>query len=293
MRLRALSSTPNRSRLTILVPLVVAWLLLPLAGSAREGDTTASLEPPAMTPVTETRSSEPESSEIARVGGNVKAPRVIKRVEPVYPAEARRERVAGVVILEAVIDENGRVESVNPLKGLPFGLTNAAADAVRQWEFEPATKEGVPVKVVFHLTINFRMTGVPALSNPLPDARVTSPFGARTRPAGETIEMHAGIDLAAPSGTPVPASGDGEVFVATTYDANRADSGTFIIIDHGSDIKTFYSHLDTLAVVAGQTVHAGDTIGTVGTTGVSSGPHLHFEVWSADHPIDPARMLKK
>ncbi len=96
-----------------------------------------------------------------RVGGEVKAPVVITRVNPMYPEEARQARLSGIVILEVLIDKTGVVRQTNVLKGLPMGLSEAAVDAVRQWTFTPATKNGEPVDVVLNLTINFRLDGKP------------------------------------------------------------------------------------------------------------------------------------
>jgi TonB family protein len=97
-----------------------------------------------------------------RVGGDVKAPILTHRVEPIYTVEARRARISGIVIVEVVIDKNGRVKDAMVLKGLPFGLDQAAIDAVRQWEFRPATLNGEPVDVIFNLTINFRLDKEPS-----------------------------------------------------------------------------------------------------------------------------------
>ncbi|HYC91209.1 MAG TPA: TonB family protein [Thermoanaerobaculia bacterium] len=96
-----------------------------------------------------------------RVGGDVKAPVVIQRVDPVYPPEAKEKRIAGIVIVEAVIDRNGNVGDVKVLKSLPFGLDQAAADAVKQWKFRPGTRNGEPVDVIFNLTVNFKVDGAP------------------------------------------------------------------------------------------------------------------------------------
>ena len=97
-----------------------------------------------------------------RVGGDVKAPVVTHRVEPIYTVEARHARISGIVIVEVVIDKNGRVKDAMVLKGLPFGLDQAAIDAVRQWEFRPGTLNGEPVDVIFNLTINFRLDKEPS-----------------------------------------------------------------------------------------------------------------------------------
>ena len=95
-----------------------------------------------------------------RVGGDVKAPIVITRVEPVYPAEARANRVSGIVITEVVIDRTGVVRDAKVLKPLPYGLDQAALDAVKQWQFRPGTLHGEPVDTIFNLTVNFKLDAV-------------------------------------------------------------------------------------------------------------------------------------
>jgi|SRR5947209_6784213 len=97
------------------------------------------------------------SAQPFRVGGDVKAPVLTYKVEPIYPEEARRERISGIVILETVIDRNGLVKDVTVLKPLPHGLSEAAVDAVKQWTFKPGTLDGQPVEVIFNLTVNFKL----------------------------------------------------------------------------------------------------------------------------------------
>jgi len=92
-----------------------------------------------------------------RVGGDVKAPVAIEKVEPVYTDEARKARISGIVIVEAIVGRDGLVKEAHVLKPLPFGLDQAAVDAVKQWIFKPGTLEGKPVDVIFNLTINFRL----------------------------------------------------------------------------------------------------------------------------------------
>lgn len=103
-----------------------------------------------------------------RVGGDVKAPIVISRVEPMYTAEARAARVSGVVIVEAIIGKDGLVKNVEILKPLPFGLDQAAADAVKQWVFKPGTLNGEPVDVIFNMTVNFKLDVPPPPPPPQP-----------------------------------------------------------------------------------------------------------------------------
>jgi len=102
-----------------------------------------------------------------RVGGNVQAPKLVDRVEPAYSAEARKARISGIVIVEARIDESGRVTDAMVVKPLPFGLSEAALDAVKQWRFEPGTLDGKPVPVVFNVTVNFKLdSGTAAAPSP-------------------------------------------------------------------------------------------------------------------------------
>ena len=92
-----------------------------------------------------------------RVGGDVKAPVVINRVEPQYTDVARKAHTSGVVIVEAIIDKNGNVDQVKVIKGLPMGLSDAAEEAVKRWKFKPGTLNGEPVDVIFNLTVNFTL----------------------------------------------------------------------------------------------------------------------------------------
>lgn len=92
-----------------------------------------------------------------RVGGDVKAPIVLHRVEPDYPDVARSARISGVVIVEAIINEQGNVEQVRIVKGLPMGLSDSAEAAVRNWKFSPGRMNGRPVPVIFNLTVVFSL----------------------------------------------------------------------------------------------------------------------------------------
>jgi protein TonB len=90
------------------------------------------------------------------VGGDVKEPQVVTRVEPAYPAEARMSGVTGIVILVILIDKTGEVRQVLPIKELDHGLSEAAADAVKQWRFRPATLNGKAVDVLYNLTVRYK-----------------------------------------------------------------------------------------------------------------------------------------
>ncbi|SRR5216684_2031114 len=92
-----------------------------------------------------------------RVGGDVKAPVAINRAKPDYTDAARKGRVTGVVVVEAIVNKQGEVEQVKVLKGLPLGLSEQAVEAVKKWRFHPGTLNGQPVEVIFDLTVNFTL----------------------------------------------------------------------------------------------------------------------------------------
>lgn len=104
--------------------------------------------------------------------------------------------------------------------------------------------------------------------------RISDEYGNRIHPILGTQQFHNGVDLAAPSGTPIYAAYDGDV-VAATYSGSM---GNYIMIDHGSGLYTIYMHCSALYVSKGQTVTKGQNIAAVGSTGRSTGPHLHFSV---------------
>ena len=125
------------------------------------------------------------------------------------------------------------------------------------------------------------------LSNPCPSAYISSEFGGRTSPGGIGSTNHKGRDYAAGSGSPIYASASGTV---TTVSYNGA-RGNYVVINHGNGLSTLYQHCSAIYVSAGQSVSAGQNIAAVGTTGASTGPHLHFEVWVNGTPVDPRLYL--
>ena len=111
----------------------------------------------------------------------------------------------------------------------------------------------------------------------------TSAFGWRTHPIFGDRRLHAGIDLGAPTGTTVRAAAGGTVLIA----GPTGGYGNFVVVDHGSGLSTAYAHMDSVSVRAGQSVQPGQKVGEVGSTGNSTGPHLHFELRRNGDPIDP------
>jgi murein DD-endopeptidase MepM/ murein hydrolase activator NlpD len=118
---------------------------------------------------------------------------------------------------------------------------------------------------------------------PLEGASLTSGYGMRTHPVLGGRRKHTGIDLAAPTGTPVYATADGIISRAEWY----SSYGLYISVEHGASMQTRYAHLSRLAVASGDSVKKGDLIGYVGSTGRSTGPHLHYEVRVEGLAVNP------
>ena len=118
---------------------------------------------------------------------------------------------------------------------------------------------------------------------PLDDARLTSEYGMRTHPVLKRRLGHKGIDLAAPTGTPIYATADGYVSKAERF----SSYGNYVSIEHGARIQTRYAHMSRIAVEDGTWVEKGDLIGYVGSTGRSTGPHLHYEVRIDGKAVNP------
>ncbi|MBA4050465.1 MAG: M23 family peptidase [Erythrobacter sp.] len=144
------------------------------------------------------------------------------------------------------------------------------------------TLGAVEAPTAFSSPVPTRGISVPSRM-PLEGAALTSSFGMRTHPVLGGRRQHHGIDLAAPSGTPVYATADGIVSRADWY----SSYGLYISVEHGAAMQTRYAHLSRLAVAAGDSIKKGDLIGYVGSTGRSTGPHLHYEVRVEGLAVNP------
>jgi murein DD-endopeptidase MepM/ murein hydrolase activator NlpD len=114
--------------------------------------------------------------------------------------------------------------------------------------------------------------------------RLVSGFGPRIHPIYKTLRPHTGVDFTAPTGTPIYAPGNG---VVTTVERNRHGYGLMVVVDHGYGYETLYAHLSKFNVRVGQEVKRGEIIGFVGNTGVSTAPHLHYEVIRHGTKVNP------
>jgi len=120
------------------------------------------------------------------------------------------------------------------------------------------------------------------------EGQITGSFGERIDPFNGEGAFHSGVDIASSYGQPVIAPADGIVQFAGV----DGGYGRMVVLSHGHSITTRYGHLSGFAVVAGQSVHRGDTIGYVGLSGRSTGPHLHYEVRINDTPVNPHKYLR-
>ena len=159
-------------------------------------------------------------------------------------------------------------------QGIPVSIRQG--DTTRQFRFMPA-EEFLPTERTFFLNPGFRF--------PLNNYRVTSNFGYRVSPITGRQRFHDGLDLAAPTGTEVYAVRDGEVIEV----GENAVLGRYVMIRHGDNWVSIYGHLSRIDTVLRNQVRSGTLIGRVGSTGLSTGPHLHFELRQFGVAQDPSR----
>ena len=156
---------------------------------------------------------------------------------------------------------------VNPSQA---DLDRYKREAAEQTAAYKAFRDAIPSNVV--------------LERPVEGGRYSSPFGLRRFFNGEERNPHAGLDIAVPQGTPVKASADGVVTITGDYFFN----GKTVFVDHGQGLISMYCHLSEIDVVKGQRVRRGEVIAKVGSTGRSTGPHLHWTVSLNNQRVDPA-----
>jgi murein DD-endopeptidase MepM/ murein hydrolase activator NlpD len=148
-----------------------------------------------------------------------------------------------------------------------------------------AVPEAPPVTAV--ATAAGPVTRMIAFDEPVRGYAINSAFGMR-RLAGQHARRHEGVDIAAPTGTGVRVAAEGRI-LRTGYDAGGY--GRFIEVRHPNGMSTLYGHLSRIDVASGDAVVSGQRIGLVGSTGRSTGPHLHFEVRRGDRQVNPAKVM--
>ncbi len=200
--------------------------------------------------------------------------RTIFEAEPAHNDEQEAERV--VTNLYKELQDKGSVSIVDRTSNL---LNDVMSDVTS-------------VTGTFDTLINLAqdstnlLRSIPAL---LPIARsssirVAAPFATCIHPFYKVLKMHSGVDFAASIGTPVRATADG---VVKSIVSSKRGHGNTVILEHGNGYETVYAHLDAMRVRTGQKVSSGAIIGTVGNTGMSIAPHLHYEVHLRGEAVDP------
>ena len=181
----------------------------------------------------------------------------------------------------------GLVLAAPPAAGGPM-MTPTQLSYERE-RLEGLARKTAPLRVL-DISYGFQAASTPgpvATVMPIAFGLITSTFGMRTDPITRSQALHEGQDFAAPSGTPILAAASGIVIDARTH----PEYGQMIDIDHGNDLVTRYAHASLLLVSRGDLVRRGQQIALVGSTGRSTGPHLHFEVRRVGVAVDPVRFL--
>jgi murein DD-endopeptidase MepM/ murein hydrolase activator NlpD len=208
--------------------------------------------------------------------------------------QASNRRLAS---LQSLATEVAMTYGVARFHQTPFGLDRAPGESEESFQhsveqFDFLVRNAPAVRVAAH---DLRLipgwgfqeaTFVPSLWPVM--GRITGSFGERLDPFTGEGEFHTGIDISAEYGTPVRATADGYVAVAEM----RAGYGRLVVIDHGFGLTTWYGHLSSLAVHAGTRVKRGEVVGSVGVSGRTTAPHVHYEVRSYGAPINPWRYLR-
>ena len=200
--------------------------------------------------------------------------RIIFESDPI-DVSIRRAGTGGINKYEALKDMDNAELIINTSKKLDK-LSKAMYIQSRSYdEIETLAKNKIDM-----------LTSIPAIlpvSLKNPRTRLSSSFGYRVHPMYKTVKLHAGMDFGGAIGTPIYATGNGKVI----YAGLQKGYGKSILIDHGFNYKTQYAHLDSYNVKTGQKVKRGDIIGYMGNTGMSTGPHVHYEVRKNGAPVDP------
>lgn len=205
---------------------------------------------------------------------------------------ARNRAHLGVQVLSGLVRRTG----INPDRALALGgasyevggpfvpLRSRALTDLRAMQSE-LMHYGATAGRLADLT---RLVRSMPLGKPLPDYEVTSGFGQRSDPFNGQPAMHNGVDLRAAAGTPVQTTASGVVTIAEVH----GEFGNLVEISHGFGLRTRYGHLSRTDVTAGDRVEAGQILGAVGSTGRSTGPHLHYEILFQQGNLDPLKFLE-
>lgn len=183
-------------------------------------------------------------------------------------------------VVYEVLEADGEPVRTGRVLTAEFNNGNKTYEAV--WHQEPGQKGN-------YYSMDGKSLSRTYLASPVAFSRKTSGFAMRLHPIFQTMKAHLGVDYAAPTGTPAQTVGDGVVEFAGV----QGGFGNMVIVRHGNNHSTVYAHLSRIQVRKGQTVQKGQTIGAVGSTGWSTGPHLHFEFRVNGTHVDPQKVIQQ
>jgi murein DD-endopeptidase MepM/ murein hydrolase activator NlpD len=187
---------------------------------------------------------------------------------------------ARFAVVYEVLEADGEPIRTGRVLTAEFNNGNKTYEAV--WHEEPGQKGN-------YYSLEGKTLSRTYLAAPVAFSRKTSGFAMRLHPIFQTMKAHLGVDYAAPTGTPAQTVGDGVVEFAGV----QGGYGNTVIVRHGNNHSTVYAHLSRIQVRKGQTVQKGQTVGAVGSTGWSTGPHLHFEFRVNGKHVDPQKVIQQ
>ena len=187
---------------------------------------------------------------------------------------------ARFAVVYEVLEADGEPIRTGRVLTAEFNNGNKTYEAV--WHQEPGQKGN-------YYSLDGKTLSRTYLASPVAFSRKTSGFAMRLHPIFQTMKAHLGVDYAAPTGTPAQTVGDGVVEFAGV----QGGFGNVVIVRHGNNHSTVYAHLSRIQVRKGQSVQKGQTIGAVGSTGWSTGPHLHFEFRVNGTHVDPQKVIQQ
>lgn len=200
------------------------------------------------------------------------------------PVETNLKIVEGKAVKTQQIIIEPRTYDTQKVTGVPAKTVNPDPKQV-----ERINKEAARIRKARQVMSDTAFLAGLELQNPVPKARISGVYGSRRVYNGEERSWHKGLDFAAPTGTPILAPADGVVRLAM-HDSFM--NGHTILVDHGHGVSTIYAHLSKILVKENDKIEAGQVIGAVGSTGRSSGPHLHLGLSWHNIALDPQLFIK-
>ena len=251
-----------------------------LPAEAAGGDTVSDSTTEAQRTIDKVSSAVPEATGLAKLEA-----RQLAFVERLTRFADRRSRDASAAIAKLGLNPNALIASVdgNDAKGGPFMSLATSRDGSLDPRFE---RLGLSLARMDALERG--LAGIPSV-HPASMDYISSGFGYRSDPINGGAAFHAGLDFKGPIGAPIYAAAKGIV----SFAGRKQGYGNCVEIDHGNGLTTRYAHMSRFAVVPGQPIAAGETIGAIGSTGRSTGPHLHFEVRVGDRAVNPRPFFEK